>query len=102
MFIFLTFSKIDFRERGKRGRERDGDKEMDTDLLFHLLMHSLADCCMCPDWGPHPQPWHIGTTWPGALTTEPPGQGHFPNFYTITYLHFIINIYNFNTLMFLI
>ena len=24
-------------------------RERDTDLLFHLSMHSLADCCMCPD-----------------------------------------------------
>ena len=40
--FFLLFS--DFKER-KRERMRN------IDLLFHLLMHSLVDSCMCPDLG---------------------------------------------------
>ena len=29
------------------GVEREGN----IDLLFHFLMHSLVDSCMCPNWG---------------------------------------------------
>ena len=49
---FLFFELILERER-----------ERNTDLLFHLFMHSLVDSCMClPDWGSYLQPWHMGTT----------------------------------------
>ena len=41
--------------------------ERNIDLLSHLLMHSLVDTCMCPDWKLNPQPWWIKTTlWPAV------------------------------------
>ena len=39
------------------GREKE--KERNINLLFHLLIHSLVDSCMCPDQESNPQPWHI-------------------------------------------
>ena len=36
------------------------ERERNINLLFHLLMHSLVDFCMCPDWGLNLQPWCIG------------------------------------------
>ena len=52
------------------------ERERNTCLFFHLLMHSLVDSCMCPDWGSNPQPWCIGdniltnwATWPGLLNS---------------------------------
>ena len=36
-------------------------RERETDLLFHLSMHSLIDSYMCPDLGLNLQPWRIGT-----------------------------------------
>ena len=53
------------RERGKREAEKN-------DLLFHLLMHSFAGSCMCPDWGLNPQPWWIRMTF---ISMELPGLG---------------------------
>ena len=48
MYPFPTpLLKIDFRRWGEE-RER-GERERDIDLLFHLLMHSSVDSCMCPD-----------------------------------------------------
>ena len=61
-----TFLKIDFREEG------GGEREKNTDLLFHLFMHSLVDSYMCPDQGSNPQPWYIGTM---LQPTELSGQG---------------------------
>ena len=41
----ILFLKIDFfRERGKEGK-----KERNIDLSFHVFMHSLVDSCLCPD-----------------------------------------------------
>ena len=55
---FFSFNLlIDFRERG-RGSERE--RERNISLLIQLFMHSLVASCMYPDWGPNPQPWHIG------------------------------------------
>ena len=55
------------REGGERERERE-----ERDLMFHWLMHSLVDSCVCPDWGSNPQPRHAGMVlWP----TELPSQG---------------------------
>ena len=48
---FLFFELILERER-----------ERNTDLLFHLFMHSLVDSCMCPDQRQNPKPWCIGAT----------------------------------------
>ena len=39
---------------------RETKREQDIDLLFHLIIHSLVDSCMCPDLGSNPQPWHVG------------------------------------------
>ena len=40
-------------EEGGRGeRERD----IDSNLLFHLFMHLLVDCFMYPYWELNPQP----------------------------------------------
>ena len=50
-FFFLT----DWFERGK-------ERQRNTDLFFHLLMHSLVASCMCPDQGLNPQLWRLGTT----------------------------------------
>ena len=44
----------DFREReeveGEREREieREREREGDSDLLFHLFLHSVFASCMCP------------------------------------------------------
>ena len=57
--IILTFSKIDF---GERGGERDRGRERNTDSLFHLFTHSLVASCMCPDRGLNLQAWLFGTT----------------------------------------
>ena len=51
------------------------EREGHIALLFHLLMHSLVDSCMCPDRGWKPRPWHIWTTLKPA---ELPGQGILP------------------------
>ena len=50
--IQFTLFCIDSRER-EEGRERE------RDLLFHLLMHSSVDSCICPDGGLNPQLWLI-------------------------------------------
>ena len=52
MCNFLIF-KIDFRKRG-------GKREKNNDLLFHLLMRSLVDSCLCPDWELNLQSWLLG------------------------------------------
>ena len=71
--FFLFKKSIDLcvcmRERERqRERERDGERDRETDrqrqtenLLFHLLMHSLADCHTYPDRGWNPQPRRIET-----------------------------------------
>ena len=42
-------------------REEGGERERETELLFHLLIiHLLVDSCVCPDQGLNPQPWHVG------------------------------------------
>ena len=60
-FVFLGWL-IDLRE-GEEGREGGGKGERERarniDLLFHLLMHSLVDCFMYPDWESNLKPWHI-------------------------------------------
>ena len=53
-FLFLFLKFIDFRERKgarERGKEGGGERERDrnTDLLFHSLMHSSVDSCMRSD-----------------------------------------------------
>ena len=61
LFYFLF---IDFKERERRevaGGERERDREREINLLFHLLMCSLADSCTCPDRESNLQPWHMGT-----------------------------------------
>ena len=64
----LIFVKkfIDFQ------RERKGERERNIDLLFHLLMHSLVDFCVCPDGESNSQPWYIGAV---LSPTELLGQG---------------------------
>ena len=60
MFFKKYFLLLIFKERGK-GRLRE--RQRNTDLSFHLFMHSLVDSCMCPDqdWtrnlGVTGQPW---------------------------------------------
>ena len=49
LLLLLKFLFIDFRKREER-------RERNIDLLFHLLMHSLVDSCMRPDWGSNLQP----------------------------------------------
>ena len=60
VFFKKNFLFIDFWERN-------------IDLLFHLLVHSLVDSCICPDPGLNPQPLHMGdnalTNW--ATQPEP-------------------------------
>ena len=51
------------------------EREKHIGLLFHLLMHSLVDSCMCPDRRSNPHPWRIRTM---LSPTELPGQGPFP------------------------
>ena len=38
--------------------EEGGEREVETDLdlLFHFVMHSLVDSCMCPDQRSNPEP----------------------------------------------
>ena len=60
---FFNFLLIDLRER---------ERERNINLLFHLLMHSLVDSCVCPDWGLNLQLQHIRTT---LHPTELPSQG---------------------------
>lgn len=31
-------------------KEEEGEREKETDLLFHLLICPLVDSCMWPDW----------------------------------------------------
>ena len=52
LFFFFKFLFIDLRET-----------ERDINLLFHLFIRSLADFCMCPDWGQNMQPWRTLTNW---------------------------------------
>ena len=44
--------------------------QRDVNVLFHLFMHSLADSCVCPDWGSNPQPWCIGDDAPTNWATQ--------------------------------
>ena len=53
-FLFIEFRKREREVWGERERERN------TDLLFHLFMHSLVDSCMCSDWGSNSQSWYMG------------------------------------------
>ena len=39
--------------------ERERERKRNTNLLFHLFVHSLADSCMCPD-GIELQSWVSG------------------------------------------
>ena len=32
-------------------KKREEGKEREIKLLLYLLLHSLVDCCVCPDWG---------------------------------------------------
>lgn len=45
-------------------REREDRRETKMELLFHLVMHSLVDSCMCPDrgWNPRPAPHGCGVS----------------------------------------
>ena len=38
-------------------------------FVVPLIMHSLVESCLCPDWGSYLQPSHVGTT------PEATGQG---------------------------
>ena len=62
-FIFLNFLGVLFWER-------------ETDLLFHLFMHSLVDSRMCPDQEWNLQRWHVRTT---LQPTEHPAWAIFLN-----------------------
>ena len=75
MWIVIHFKKffIDLeRGRGREGGERD--RKRNISLWFPLLMHSLVDSCMCPDWGWNLQPDVLGQSfnqlsyWPGPVT----------------------------------
>lgn len=35
--------------------------ERNINMFFYLLMHSLVNSSICPDWGSNPQHWCIGT-----------------------------------------
>ena len=59
--IFFKFIDLREREKERVGGGGSREKVRETDLLFHLLMHSLVDSCMCPDQESNTQPWHIGT-----------------------------------------
>ena len=62
--IIDRFERESERE-GKRwvGREREGEKERERDLLAILLTHASVSCFLyVPDWESNPQPWHIETT----------------------------------------
>ena len=48
--------------------EKGGERE--TDLLFHLSMHLLADPCMCPDHRQNP-----ALKYQDNALTEPQGLG---------------------------
>lgn len=53
---FIDFLLIDLREkRVERERERN------TGLLFHLLLHLLVATYMCLDWTSNLEPWHFRT-----------------------------------------
>ena len=52
--LFLIFLKIDFREAEEEREKGERDKQTDTDLLFHLFMHSLVDSYRRPDQGSNP------------------------------------------------
>lgn len=41
------------------------------DLLFHALMRSQVDCCLCPDPKSSPQPWRGLEELPRKLTRAP-------------------------------
>ena len=60
------------------------ERERNIGLLFHSLMHTLVDSCMCSGWGSNSQPRRIRTTlWPPEL----PGQGCF-----LTSSHFFMSV----------
>ena len=63
-YYYLLILFTDFRERKEGGERRRGKKgkERGINLLFHLLMYSLVDSCMCSDQGSNLQPRCIGTT----------------------------------------
>lgn len=52
VFFLLCIYLLRFTKRG--------EGEMNVDLSFHVLMHSLADSCVCPERGSKP-PWRIRT-----------------------------------------
>ena len=71
--FFIGFREKKGGGRGKREEEgREGGRERNNDLLFHLFMHSLVASCICPDQGSNLQPWCIGTT---LQPNELPSQG---------------------------
>ena len=45
-FKYIIYLSILEREWGT-----DGERERNTDLLFHLFVHSSVASCMCPHWG---------------------------------------------------
>ena len=49
----------------------EGERGLDIDQLFHLRLHSLLDCWMCPHCGLNPQPSYWGNTVVYWIT--PPG-----------------------------
>ena len=59
LFLNLKILYLLILEREK-GRERKERRKRNISLLYHLLIHSLVDSCMWPDWGSNQQLWHMG------------------------------------------
>lgn len=57
LFLKLFLPKDMFLLILEKGRKR----ERNVDLLLHLLMHSLADSCLCPERGSNLRPWCVRT-----------------------------------------
>ena len=64
--VFIWGFGFVFFFESERKREKGGG-EGETDLLFHLLVHSLVQSCMCPDQVSNPWPWCIRSVLPGLV-----------------------------------
>ena len=56
-------SKVPFLKlisESEEGCQGERERDIDSNLLFHLFMHLLVDSYMCPDQGLNLRPWHIG------------------------------------------
>ena len=60
-----------YKERKEREKGGDREKERNTDLLFHFLMHLLIDSSVHPDWGSNPATLVYRDNTPTNLATRP-------------------------------